>query len=100
MSLTSRTKDGFPARNFATFEHVKRRVDGGDTVPENVVLAHRSCNNKKNARDQVGVRHIDQMIASMCHSLRRNGCTMHVKIDGSFEVRRNGYVIYRSKGDD
>jgi 5-methylcytosine-specific restriction endonuclease McrA len=48
MSLTARRKNGSPARNFATFEHLKRREDGGKTNSENVVLVHRACNAKAN----------------------------------------------------
>jgi len=52
MSLTARTKNGFPARNFATFEHLQRLVDGGKTNSHNVVLAHRKCNHRANIQTQ------------------------------------------------
>ena len=48
MSLTARTLKGQPARNFATFEHLKRQVDGGKTNSNNVVLVHRICNHRAN----------------------------------------------------
>lgn len=52
MSLTSRTKTGSPGRNFATFEHLKRKIDGGQTNSTNVVLAHRVCNHRANINAQ------------------------------------------------
>lgn len=52
MSLTSRRKTGQPARNFATFEHLRRLVDGGQTNSHNVVLAHRVCNHRANIEAQ------------------------------------------------
>ena len=32
---------------YATFEHLQRRKDGGNGKPMNVVLAHASCNRKR-----------------------------------------------------
>ena len=52
MSLTARKANGYPARNFATFEHLIRIVDGGKTDDENVVLAHRHCNSVANIEAQ------------------------------------------------
>ena len=52
MSLTSRNKYGAPARNFATFEHLVRLIDGGKTNSKNVVLAHRVCNHRANIEIQ------------------------------------------------
>lgn len=54
MSLTSRTMKGAPARNFATFEHLRRLIDGGKTNSHNVVLAHRVCNHLANIEMQRG----------------------------------------------
>lgn len=48
----NRTKNGSPARDFATFEHLVRREDGGRINSENIKLAHRKCNTKRNAEDQ------------------------------------------------
>lgn len=36
--------------NFATFEHLVRRADGGAGMPDNVVLACRVCNNERHNR--------------------------------------------------
>ncbi len=52
MSLTTRRKTGQPARNFATFEHLVRRVDGGKFEDENIVLVHRVCNAETNIEAQ------------------------------------------------
>lgn len=51
MSFTRR-KNGMPARDFATFEHVERREDGGKLDHQNIVLAHTKCNRQKNIEDQ------------------------------------------------
>lgn len=37
--------------NFATFEHVVRRCEGGVGLPNNIVLACRVCNNERHAGD-------------------------------------------------
>lgn len=42
-----RLKNGAPARDFATFEHLERRRDGGRDSSGNLVLAHRKCNRKR-----------------------------------------------------
>jgi 5-methylcytosine-specific restriction endonuclease McrA len=55
MSLTSRRAKGQPAKNFATFEHLIRRSEGGKFTKENIVLAHRVCNSKKNIEDQASI---------------------------------------------
>ena len=47
MSYTRR-KTGAPARDFATFEHLKRKDRGGDDFGDNIVLAHYKCNIKRN----------------------------------------------------
>jgi hypothetical protein len=39
--------NGMPTRDFATFEHVKRRRDGGHMGEGNVVLAHYKCNRRR-----------------------------------------------------
>jgi hypothetical protein len=52
MSLTSRTKTGAPAKNFATFEHLQRRQDGGKLNNTNIVLAHTKCNRMANIEAQ------------------------------------------------
>jgi 5-methylcytosine-specific restriction endonuclease McrA len=66
MSLTARTKKGGPARNFATFEHLQRLVDGGKTNSHNVVLACRICNHKANTeiqrRNREAARVIDRLV--------------------------------------
>ena len=56
MSLTNRRPDGNPAGDFATFEHIKRRADGGTNSAGNVVLAHARCNLRKNREDQRALR--------------------------------------------
>lgn len=38
-----------PPVNFATFEHVIRRADGGGNGDDNVVLACRKCNNERHS---------------------------------------------------
>ena len=43
----NRKKTGQPARDFATFEHMKRRRDGGRKEEENVMLAHYKCNQRR-----------------------------------------------------
>lgn len=48
----SRTRNGGPARDFATFEHLMPRVHGGQINEDNIVLAHRKCNSKRNAKMQ------------------------------------------------
>jgi hypothetical protein len=52
MSLTNRRKTGQPAKNFATFEHLQRRVDGGKFDDDNIVLVHRTCNTMTNIEAQ------------------------------------------------
>src|ERR1700735_4267822 len=47
MSLNQK-KNGQPARDFATFEHLIRRQQGGPFNTDNIVLAHRKCNVLKN----------------------------------------------------
>lgn len=44
----NRTKNGSPARDFATFEHLIRKDQGGKFSNDNIVLAHRKCNHKAN----------------------------------------------------
>jgi len=51
MDMFCRTHRGHPGRAFPTFEHLKRREDGGHFTAENIVLAHRKCNAKKNDED-------------------------------------------------
>lgn len=48
----NRTKNGSPARDFATFEHLKPRKEGGQINETNIALAHRKCNAKRNAEMQ------------------------------------------------
>lgn len=43
---------GYPS-NFATFEHLQRRRDGGAGKPLNVVLACKKCNNGRDAGVQL-----------------------------------------------
>ena len=52
MSLTNRKRNGQPARDFATFEHLKRRQQGGKVDSTNIVLMHYKCNRKKNREFQ------------------------------------------------
>jgi 5-methylcytosine-specific restriction endonuclease McrA len=52
MSLTNRTKSGYPARDFATFEHLTPRSAGGKVNSENIVLACRRCNSRANIKYQ------------------------------------------------
>lgn len=35
---------------FASFEHLKRRRDGGHFTRDNIVLAHGGCNRKRDVR--------------------------------------------------
>lgn len=51
----NRRKSGAPARDFATFEHLERRADGGKMNAHNIVLAHYKCNIKRNHEHQTGV---------------------------------------------
>lgn len=44
----NRKKTGAPARDFATFEHLVRRQQGGQVNSVNIVLAHYKCNVLKN----------------------------------------------------
>jgi len=53
MSL-NRKKTGQPARDFATFEHLIRRVEGGSMGPDNIILAHRVCNYHREIARQAG----------------------------------------------
>lgn len=46
MTLVLRS-NGTPPKNYATFEHLVRRADGGVGLPNNVVLACRTCNNER-----------------------------------------------------
>lgn len=39
--------NGKPPRNYASFEHLQRRREGGAGKPNNVVLACRDCNNRR-----------------------------------------------------
>lgn len=39
--------NGTPPKNFATFEHVVRRCEGGAGMANNVVVACRKCNNSR-----------------------------------------------------
>lgn len=54
MSLTNRRiagkRAGEPARNFATFEHLTRRRDGGYKQEGNIALAHQKCNRRREDR--------------------------------------------------
>lgn len=52
----TRCKYGQPARDFATFEHFKRKQDGGKFFCDNIALAHRFCNNKReiDRQEQIG----------------------------------------------
>lgn len=51
MSLTARKtapyRAGQPARDFATFEHLVRRRDGGQKDDPNIALAHYKCNRRR-----------------------------------------------------
>jgi hypothetical protein len=47
-----RGTSGRPVRNFATFEHLQRRRDGGVGKPHNVVLACYFCNYNREAGKQ------------------------------------------------
>lgn len=55
MSMT-RKKNGGPARDFATFEHLVRRDQGGKLELGNVVLAHAKCNLKANQAWQAALK--------------------------------------------
>lgn len=55
MSLVNRRKTGQPAKNFATFEHLERRADGGRFNSDNIVLVHRICNAKANIKAQAAL---------------------------------------------
>jgi hypothetical protein len=48
----NRKKNGSPARDFATFEHVDRREDGGHLTADNTCLTHYKCNIRRNAEHQ------------------------------------------------
>ena len=43
-----RKKNGQPSRIFPTFEHLIRKVDGGQFNSTNIVLAHYKCNIEAN----------------------------------------------------
>lgn len=47
-----RKKGGAPARDFATFEHIDRREQGGKMSASNIVLACYKCNIRRNAEWQ------------------------------------------------
>lgn len=44
----NRRKSGAPARDFATFEHVERREQGGKMDANNIALTHYRCNIRRN----------------------------------------------------
>lgn len=48
----ARRKTGQPARDFATFEHLERKDAGGQMSNDNIVLACRVCNNRRNIEHQ------------------------------------------------
>lgn len=50
MTLTLQA-NRMPPRNYATFEHLVRRCEGGVGIPNNVVLACQGCNNERHAGD-------------------------------------------------
>jgi 5-methylcytosine-specific restriction endonuclease McrA len=50
MSFARKAKGG-PARNFATFEHLVKKRDGGLFTKENIVLACSKCNMKREIID-------------------------------------------------
>lgn len=54
MMTFDRKKNGGPARDFASFEHLQRKEDGGSFDVSNIVLAHSKCNLK---RDREGKNH-------------------------------------------
>lgn len=39
--------------NYATFEHLERRRDGGTFKKDNIVLAHQKCNHRREELDQM-----------------------------------------------
>ena len=47
MTLEGAVSGRKPPRNYATFEHLQRRRDGGAGKPGNIVLACSYCNNKR-----------------------------------------------------
>ena len=47
----NRNSSGQPGRSFATFEHLKRKQDGGLTNSVNIVLAHKKCNNIRQSEE-------------------------------------------------
>lgn len=50
-----RGKYGKPGRNFASFDHVVPKANGGTTHHTNLKLAHRKCNSARNHRSaQIG----------------------------------------------
>jgi len=51
MRLDNRRRNGMPARDFATFEHLTRRRDGGKDGEGNCALSHAKCNR---ARERMG----------------------------------------------
>lgn len=53
MTLKFDPKTGKPPQNFASFEHLQRRRDGGAGKPFNVVLACMRCNSSRDAGVQI-----------------------------------------------
>lgn len=47
MEMDSLNQNGNPNSLYATFEHLVRKSEGGLGRPNNVVLAHASCNRKR-----------------------------------------------------
>ena len=48
----NRKQRGTPSKDFATFEHLKRKSEGGKVNSLNIVLVHYKCNLRKNSIDQ------------------------------------------------
>jgi len=102
MDFSSRTVNGYPGRSFPTLEHRTRLIDGGTNIRENLAVSCRICNGLMNIiMTYMSSPLTDQRLGKICMWLKRMRLTMHVKRDGSFELRDKltGVVVYRSKND-
>lgn len=62
MSLEPLNENGKPNNLYATAEHVQPRAHGGLGKPNNIVLAHASCNRKRGSQPtHKFTKHVDGM---------------------------------------
>lgn len=99
MTLTySRGADGHPnlPKNYASFEHLQRRRDGGAGKPYNVVLACRKCNSR---REDGQPGHYTPPKAENVAAMRLSNADLLAKIKaGEFSTPERGEFFRRGLG--